>query len=407
MTQHRRIVCFLVLAFGILFFDSAAAFGQQSQSWKFPLSIPTTQSGYPSPVVASTGPLAVGTYSITAKTSLQNLYSAREPSGKCFLVLLDANGNVISGSQLDETDVTLDETSNGADTASITLSTVYVVTAGGPNNVGVHCMASKQSQFTNTVITATSLQGPPGQQGPAGAAGAPGTQGSPGPTGSTGPQGPMGPAGPAGPQGPPPNTGVPSLPNFYADQANGVSITGPFVNSVALTAIEFDVTVAPSAPSICSVIGTFSYSRAPIATVNPDGTLILGLGTTYNEVIDLLLNRPPAAPGTTSQEVAEYFGPNDFIQNVSFTPTRVLPCNPGLSSGTTTPISNAGYSLATNKAAEVRLPHQPLVASLRKTPHVIRRASRDSNSNIVTPAGNDSAAHSLGVPTVARVGMTQ
>ena len=111
MTQPGRIVRFAVLAFGILLFDSAA-FGQQSQSWKFPLSIPTTQSGYPSPVVASTGPLAVGTYSITAKTSLQNLYSAREPSGKCFLVLLEANGNVISGSQLDETDVTLDETSN-------------------------------------------------------------------------------------------------------------------------------------------------------------------------------------------------------------------------------------------------------------------------------------------------------
>lgn len=212
MREHVRLMArvilgFAVLALGILFFDSAV-FGQQSQSWKFPLSIPTTKTGYPSPVVASTGPLAVGTYSITAKTSLQNLYSAREPSGKCYLVLLDANGNVISGSQLDETDVTLDETSNGADTASITLSTVYVVTAGGPNNVGVHCMASQQSQFTNTVITATSLQGPPGQQGPQGpigpqgATGSTGATGPQGPTGAAGATGPVGPAGPTGPTGP-------------------------------------------------------------------------------------------------------------------------------------------------------------------------------------------------------------
>lgn len=207
MTQRSRIVWFAALAFGFLFLDSVA-FGQQSQSWRFPLSIATTQSGYPSPVVASTGSLAVGTYSITAKTSLQNLYSEREPSGKCFLVLLDANGNVISGSQLDETDVTLDETSNGADTASITLSSVYVVIASGPSNVGVHCMASKQSQFTNTVITATSLQGPPGPQGAAGppgvpgAAGVTGPAGPQGPAGTTGSQGPPGAAGAIGPQGP-------------------------------------------------------------------------------------------------------------------------------------------------------------------------------------------------------------
>jgi hypothetical protein len=129
--------------FCILFLASTT-FGQ-SQSWKFPLSIPTTQSGFPSPVVASTGPLTVGTYSIIAKTSLQNLYSSREPFGKCFLILLDLNGNVIPGTQLDETDVTLDETSNGADTASIVLSTVYVVPTGGPNNVGVHCTASQKS----------------------------------------------------------------------------------------------------------------------------------------------------------------------------------------------------------------------------------------------------------------------
>ncbi|HEY2548388.1 MAG TPA: hypothetical protein VGI46_20110 [Candidatus Acidoferrum sp.] len=50
MTQLVRMAWFAV--FSILFLASTA-FGQQSQSWKFPLSIPTTQSGYPSPVVAS------------------------------------------------------------------------------------------------------------------------------------------------------------------------------------------------------------------------------------------------------------------------------------------------------------------------------------------------------------------
>lgn len=66
MSRHRILGVFGL--FACLFLDSAA-FGQQSQGWKFPLSIPTTQSGFPSPVVA--GPLALGAYSITAKTSLQ------------------------------------------------------------------------------------------------------------------------------------------------------------------------------------------------------------------------------------------------------------------------------------------------------------------------------------------------
>lgn len=168
MTRSSKIVWFGVLAFGILFLDSAAV-AQQSQSWKFPLSIPTTQSGYPSPVVASTGPLAVGTYSITAKTSLQNLYSAREPSGKCYLVLLDANGNVIPDSQ-------------------------------------------------------------------------------------------------------------------------------------------------------------------PVS-----------------EVIDLLQNQPKAPPGSTVQQIAEYFGPTDKMQSISFTPVRIIPCSAGLSGGTTTSVKS-GWDLAKNTA---------------------------------------------------------
>ena len=370
MAQHRILGVFAL--FACLFLDSAA-FGQQSQSWKFPLSIPTTQSGFPSPVVASTGPLAVGTYSITAKTSLQNLYSAREPSGKCFLVLLDANGNVIPDSQLDETDVTLDQTSNGADTASITLSTVYVVTAGGPNNIGVHCNASQKSQFTNTVITATSLQGPPGPQGAAGPPGAPGQpatvqigqvmvgssglaavgnvgtpnaavlnftipQGPKGDTGPTGPQGFQGAQGIPGPQGPP-GTGAPSIPDFLSDPANGVTITGPFVNSNVPQALEFDIAVATGKPEVCSAIGTLAYTRTDAA----------GIVTSVSEVIDLLQNQPKAPAGSTVQQIAEYFGPADKMQSVSFTPVRIIPCNAGLSAGTTTSVK-IGWDIAKNTA---------------------------------------------------------
>lgn len=372
MTRSSKIVRFGVLAFGILFLDSAAV-AQQSQSWEFPLSIPTTQSGYPSPVVASTGPLAVGTYSITAKTSLQNLYSAREPSGKCYLVLLDANGNVIPDSQLDETDVTLDETSNGADTASITLSTVYLVTASGPNNIGVHCMASQKSQFTNTVITATSLQGPPGPQGAAGPPGAPGPaatvqtgqvtvgssgqaavnnvgtpnaavfnftipQGPKGDAGPTGPQGFQGEQGISGPQGPA-GTGAPSIPNFLSNPANGVTISGPFVNSSVPQALEFDITVAAAMPDVCSAIGTLAYTRTDAA----------GAVTSVSEVIDLLQNQPKAPAGSTVQQIAEYFGPTDKMQSISFTPVRIIPCNAGLSGGTTTSVKS-GWDLAKNTA---------------------------------------------------------
>lgn len=371
MTQPSRIVRFAVLACGILFFESAI-FGQQSQSWKFPLSIPTTQSGFPSPVVASTGPLAVGTYSITAKTSLQNLYAAREPSGKCYLVVLDANGNVLPDSQIDEADVTLDQTSNGADTASLTLSAVYVVTAVGPSNVGVRCMASQKSQFTNTVITATSLQGPAGQKGDTGATGAAGIaatiqvgQVSLGATGQaavsssgtpnaavlnfTIPQGPKGDTGPTGPQGiqgeqgipgqqGPPGTGAPSIPNFLSNPTNGVTISGPFVNSKVAQALEFDITVATATPDVCSAIGILAYTRT-------DGAVTV---TSVSEVIDLLQNQPKAPAGSTVQQIPEYFGPADKMQIVSFTPVMIIPCNAGLSGGTTTSV-DSGWNIATNK----------------------------------------------------------
>jgi hypothetical protein len=343
-------------AFGIMFFVSTT-FGQQSQSWKFPLSIPTTQSGFPSPVVASTGPLAVGTYSVMAKTSLQNLNSSREPFGKCFLILLDVNGNVTPGTQLDETDVTLDETSNGADTASMVLSTVYVVPTGGPNNVGVHCTASQKSQFTNTAITVTSLQGPQGLQGVAGVPGPPGAAGPQGPAGATGATGSAGPAGAqgspgsqgpqgidglAGPQGQqglqgPPGTGTPSVPNFLSDPANGVTVSGPFVNSNVPQALEFDIAVAAGSHDVCSAVGTLVYTRT-----NAAGTI-----TSVNEVIDLLQNQPKVAAGSTMQALAEYFGPTDKFQNVSFTPIRIIPCGASLAGGTTTNVTS-GWDISRN-----------------------------------------------------------
>ena len=117
MTQPSRILWFTVAGL----FLAVSTFGQ---SVKFPQAIPTTQSGFPSPIVAQTGPLAAGTYAITAKTSLANKYSQREPSGVCFLVLLDASGNPTPDVALDETDVTLDESGAGADVASIALAAV-------------------------------------------------------------------------------------------------------------------------------------------------------------------------------------------------------------------------------------------------------------------------------------------
>lgn len=162
--------------------------------------------------------------------------------------------------------------------------------------------------------------GPQGPQGPAGSPGQPGQPGSPGQQG-------------------PPGIGLPLIPNFLSDPANGMTITGPFANSNVPQAMEFDIAVASNIPEICSAMGTLVYTRT-------DG---MGNMTTVNEVIDLLVNQTRATSGATTQALAEYFGPTDKWQSVSFTPTRIIPCNSALTGGTTTPVQ-LGWDIGKNKA---------------------------------------------------------
>ena len=173
-------------------------------------------------------------------------------------------------------------------------------------------------------------QGPIGPQGPQGQAGAVGPAG---PTGPTGPQGLQGPQGPAG-------VGLTMTPNYLSTMGNGVSVTGPLVNSNVPQAMEFDIAVAAGAPSICSAVGTLTYTRT-------DGS---GDTTTVNEVVDLLVNQPPAETGKTTPALGEYFGPEDKWQNASFIPTRFIPCSSSLTGGSTTPVSG-GWDISKNKAS--------------------------------------------------------
>jgi hypothetical protein len=194
-------------------------------------------------------------------------------------------------------------------------------------------------------VGATGPQGPQGVAGPTGATGATGAQGPAGPVGPQGPQGDAGPAGvtgPTGPQGPqgiqgPAGTGAPSIPNFLSDPANGVTIAGPLTNSNVRQAMEFDITVATGHPDVCSAIGILAYTRT-------DST---GTTTSVNDAIDLLQNEPKAEAGHTTPEVADYFGPADVVQNISFTPTRIIPCSASLAGGTTNPIAG-GWNIASN-----------------------------------------------------------
>lgn len=161
---------------------------------------------------------------------------------------------------------------------------------------------------------------------------------------TAGPQGPQGPAGSQGQQGPagqqgPPGIGLPLIPNFLSNPANGVTITGPFANSNVPQAMEFDIAVASNTPEICSAMGTLVYTRT-------DG---MGNMSTVNEVIDLLVNQTRATSGTTTQALAEYFGPTDKWQTVSFTPTRIIPCNSALTGGATTPVQ-LGWDIGKNQA---------------------------------------------------------
>jgi hypothetical protein len=118
----------------------------------------------------------------------------------------------------------------------------------------------------------------------------------------------------------------------------GVTVAGPFVNSNVAQAVQFDISVAAGTPSICSVVGTLAYTRT-------DAT---GNTTEVNEVVDLLVNQPPAETGKTTPALAEYFGPDDKWQNASFTPTRFIPCSSSLTGGSTTPVSG-GWDVSANK----------------------------------------------------------
>lgn len=183
-------------------------------------------------------------------------------------------------------------------------------------------------------------QGPQGTQGPQGPAGLQGLQGPQGATGIAGPTGATGQTGPGGTAGPPgpAGLGLPMLPDFLSNTANGVTITGPFANSNVPQAMEFDIAVAAGTPEICSAIGSLAYTRTDAA----------GNMTSVNEVVDLLVNQTRATSGTTTQALAEYFGPTDKWQSVSFTPTRIIPCNSALTGGTTTAVK-AGWDATTNQ----------------------------------------------------------
>ena len=127
-------------------------------------------------------------------------------------------------------------------------------------------------------------------------------------------------------------------PDYLSVAANGVTVTGPFVNSNVPQAMEFDITVAAGTPSVCSAVGTLSYTRT-------DGT---GNVTSVNEVVDLLVNQPPAETDKTTPALGEYFGPEDKWQNASFSPTRFIPCSSSLTGGSTTPVSG-GWDVSANR----------------------------------------------------------
>jgi hypothetical protein len=173
--------------------------------------------------------------------------------------------------------------------------------------------------------------GSTGPQGPIGPEGPQGQQGAVGQTGSQGPPGPQGPQGPTG-------VGLTMMPNYLSTVGNGVTVTGPFVNSNVPQAMEFDIAVATGTPSICSAVGTLTYTRT-------DGS---GNTTSVNQVADLLVNQPAAETGKTTPALGEYFGPDDKWQNASFIPIRFIPCSSSLTGGSTTPVSG-GWDISANR----------------------------------------------------------
>jgi hypothetical protein len=176
-----------------------------------------------------------------------------------------------------------------------------------------------------------------GSTGPQGPIGPAGPQGQPGAAGPQGPQGAQGPAGMQGPQGSA-GAGVTITPDYLSIVGNGVTVTGPFVNSNAPQAMEFDIAVAAGTPSLCSAIGVLAYTR-----IDDKGN-----STSVSEVVDLLVNQPTAETGKTTPALGEYFGAGDKWQCASFIPTRFIPCSSALTGGSTTPVSG-GWDVSANK----------------------------------------------------------
>lgn len=348
MTQLKRILWFAVFA-GVLLLLQGRAGAQTSNGalkvTSFPVganvSVDGVDTGKVTPMSIS---LTVGTHTVVV--SIPN--SGWNPDTRTVEVV--AGNNDLSVTLLP----ILTTGPPGAPGAAATIQIGNTTTLGANGQASVTNVGTSNAAVLNFAIP----QGQTGATGPSGAAAtvAVGTT-TPGPPGTSAlvtnagsssaallnfviPQGATGAQGQPGSQGVPgpPGIGAPLIPNFLSNPANGVTVTGPFVNSNVAQALEFDITVAAGVPDICSAIGMLAYTRT-------DGT---GAVTSVNEVIDLLQNQPKAAAGSTVPQVAEYFGPADKIQNISFTPVRIIPCSAGLSAGTTTSVTS-GWDLATNK----------------------------------------------------------
>lgn len=236
----------VILGFFLL---ASFAISTSAQNFKFPAANSTTQPGtFPIKIVAQTGALADGTYSVVAKTSLQNIGDAQERNGECQLVQLNPDGTVASvGAPLDDAFLNMNMRGVGSDMQTVSLSSIVVIN-GTPNIIGLHCFAKGQAQFQNTTITVNNLQGIQGVAGltpqiaighvtlgapgstpvvilddtstvanpvfdfviPQGLQGVAGV-GVQGPAGAVGPQGQQGIAGPQGPAGPAGQNAQPSF----------------------------------------------------------------------------------------------------------------------------------------------------------------------------------------------------
>jgi hypothetical protein len=250
-------------------------------------------------------------------------------------VLVSLTFHVPAFAQHDHNSSGTQRQSHDPNLTTVQVGTTTTVPAGTPASV------TNSGTQTHVILNFQVPQGPQGVAGPQGATGATGPQGPQGVAGPTGPTGSTGATGPQGAQGTqgPAGLGAPSVPDFLSDPANGVTITGPFINSNVPQALEFDVKVASGNRDVCSVIGILAYTRT-------DST---GTTTTVNESIDLLQNQPKVLAGHTSPQIAEFFGPSDSVQNISFTPTRIIPCSAALVGGTAGNPISIGWNIAGNR----------------------------------------------------------